>query len=88
MTNPLEGIVRLADNMDMSRARLTEAQSDPLCMNTFYNLGITNTGEDTSPYLFQQMEEIETLKKDIKDAEEKNDIKTRDRKQNELNEKK
>lgn len=57
-TNPLSGVVRLADNFDMSLNRLTELQKWPIFMGVMYNFGMIDTSPNASSTIFQRIEKI------------------------------
>ncbi|MEI6425800.1 MAG: hypothetical protein WCO66_00435 [Candidatus Absconditabacteria bacterium] len=57
-SSPLSGVVRLADNFDMSLNRLTELQKSPVFMDMVYNVGMTTLGANSSSSIFQSIEKI------------------------------
>ncbi len=55
LKNPLRGIIRVADNMDMQVNRLSELQRNPIFRKVYHDLGEGNVGE--------QIQRIEGIKK-------------------------
>ena len=82
LKDPLAWIVRLADNMDMSFDRLTKIQSHPIFMNLFYNIGYNHESinwhptEQTTSYIYQQMEKLNKLDKKKQVSKEEYDSKS------------
>lgn len=68
MEEPLKAIIRLADNMDITRDRLSDLQTKPLFMAYYYELG------DKNSHFYEGNKKVEMVLEEVKKNGRLNDL--------------